>query len=71
MLITEKEKMKAAILKIVKRQQPTQNRVPVTIEDTLPPPINAVAGEPIRAGSSRHLDVDAVLARSLPKVAGE
>ena len=63
--------MKAAILKIVMRQQATQTRVPVTIEDTLPPPINAVAREKIRAGKGRHLDVDAVLARSLPKVAGE
>ena len=63
--------MKAVILKIITRQQLTQTRVPVTIADTLPPPINAVAGEPIRAGCSRHLDVDAVLARSLPKVTGQ
>jgi hypothetical protein len=63
--------MKAVILKIVTPAPPTQTRVPVTIEDTLPPPINAVAPEKIRAGKGRHLDVDAVLARSLPKVAGE
>lgn len=63
--------MKAVILKIITRQQPRQTRVPVIIEDTLPPPINAVAREKIRAGKGRHLDVDAVLARSLPKMAGE
>ena len=63
--------MKAAILKIVTHEQPTQNRVPATIEDTLPPPINAVAREPRHATRGRHLDVDAVLARSLPDVVSE
>lgn len=62
--------MKAAILKIVTREQPTATRVPATIEDILPPPINAVAREP-RRGRGLHLDVDEVLARSLPKVAGQ
>lgn len=63
--------MKAAILKIVTHEEPTRNRVPATIEDTLPPPINAVAREEIRAGKGRHLDVDAILARSLPEVVSE
>ena len=63
--------MKAAILKIVTRELPTQTRVPVTIEDTRPPPSNAFVREPKRAGRGRHLDVDAVLARSLPNVVSE
>ncbi len=63
--------MKAAILKIVTREEPTRNRVPATIEDRFPLPINAVAGEKRRAGRGRHLDVDAVLARSLPAVVSE
>lgn len=63
--------MKAAILKIVTHEEPTRNRMPATIEDTLPPPINAVAPEAIRAGKGRHLDVDAILARSLPEVVSE
>lgn len=63
--------MKAAILKIVTHERPTRNRVPATIEDALPPPINAVARKKIRAGKGRYLDVDAVLARSLPDVVSE
>jgi hypothetical protein len=61
--------MKLAILKIVTNEQTTQGPVPAIIEDALPPPIYAVAGEPIRARSGRHLDVDGILARSLPRVA--
>ena len=63
--------MKAAILKIVTHEEPTRNRVPARIEDRLPPRINAVAREPRRAGRGRHLDVDAILARSLPEVVSE
>ena len=63
--------MKRTILKIVSREPPTQKRVPARIKDTLPPPIIAVAREPRHAGRGRHLDVDAVLARSLPTVVGE
>ena len=61
--------MKLAILKIVTNEQTTQDPVPAIIEDALPLPINAVAAEPIRARGGRHLDVDGILARSLPRVA--
>ena len=67
----KKGKMKAAILKIVTHELPTTNRGPATIEDTPRPPINAIVREPRRARRGRHLDVDAVLARSLPNVVSE
>ena len=45
-----------------------QRSVPVTTEDTLPPLIHAVVPEPLPRRIVRRLDVDEVLARSLPKV---
>lgn len=64
------EKMKLATLKIVTKEPAIQRSVPATIEDTLPPLIRAVAAEPKPPRIVRRLDVDEVLARSLPKVAG-
>lgn len=61
--------MKLASLKIVTNEQTTQRSVAAIIEDALPPPIHAVSGEPMPPRRGRHLDVDEVLARSLPKVA--
>jgi hypothetical protein len=61
--------MKLANLKIVTNEQITQRSVAATIEDALPPPIHAVARKPMRRRTVRRLDVDGVLARSLPKVA--
>lgn len=58
--------MKLASLKIATNKQTTQSAA--AIEDTLPPVIHAGPGQkPPRI--VRHLNVDEVLARSLPKVA--
>jgi hypothetical protein len=61
--------MKLASLKIVTNEQTTQRSVAAIIEDALPPPIHAVSGEPRPRCIVRRLNVDEVLARSLPKVA--
>lgn len=65
------EKMKLATLKIVTKEPAIQRSVPATIEDTLPPLIHAVAAEPMPRRVVRRLDVDSVLARSVPKTAVE
>lgn len=59
--------MKLASLKIVTNEQTTQSAA--VIEDTLPPLIHAV--EPMPPRIVRRLDVDKVLARSLPKTLDE
>jgi hypothetical protein len=59
--------MKLSSLKIVTNEQTTQSAA--SIEDTLPPAIHAVAQKPMPPRRGRRLDVDEVLARSLPKVA--
>lgn len=64
------ENMKSAGLKIVTTDPAIQRSAPVTI-DTLPPLIHAVAPAPMPRRKVRRLDVDEVLARSLPKVAGD
>jgi hypothetical protein len=61
--------MKLPSLKIVTNEQTTQKSVAAIIKDAFPPRIHAVAGKPMSPRHSRHLDVDEVLARSLPKVA--
>jgi hypothetical protein len=61
--------MKAANLRIVTDTPPPKIVAQVTIEALAPGPIRGVAPAPIPARRGRHLDVDAVLARSLPKVA--
>lgn len=63
------EKMKLATLTIVTKEPATQRSIPATIEDTFPPLIHAVAPEVTLPRIVRRLDVDEVLARSLPKVA--
>lgn len=65
------EKMKLASLKIVTKEPAIQRSVPATIEDTLPPLIHAVAPQPMPPRVVRRLDVDGVLARSVPKTAVE
>jgi len=60
--------MKLASLKIATKEQTVQRSVPAEIEDTLPPLIHAVAPEPLPPRRIRRLDVDEVLARSLPKL---
>ena len=60
--------MKLASLKIVTNEQATQLAEAAIIEDVLPPPIHAVVLEPKRPRTARRLDVDEVLARSLPRV---
>ena len=65
------EKMKLAILKIVTKEPAIQGSVPPTLEDTFPPLIYAVAPEPTPPRIVRRLDVNGVLARSIPKTAVE
>lgn len=65
------EKMKLATLKIVTKEPAIQRSEPATIEDTLPPLIHAVAPQPMSPRVVRRLDVDGVLAGSLPKTAVE
>lgn len=65
------EKMKLATLKFVTKEPAIQRSVPATIEDTLPPLIHAVAPEPKPPRIVRRLDVDSVLARSVPKTVVE
>lgn len=61
--------MKLTSLKIVTNEKTNQTAEAAMIEDTLPPPIHAVKKEPMPRRIVRRLDVDEVLARSLPKVA--
>jgi hypothetical protein len=61
--------MKLANLKIVTNEQATLSAA--VIEDELPPPIHAVAQVPMPLRVVRRLDVDGVLARSLPKTLAE
>ena len=63
--------MKLASLKIITKEQTIQRSVPATIEDTMPPLIHAVAPEPLPRRRVRRLDVDGVLARSVPKTSVE
>lgn len=63
--------MKLASLKIVTKEQTIQRSVPATIADTRPPFIHALAQEPMPPRIVRRLDVDGVLARSVPKTAVE
>jgi hypothetical protein len=65
---TEMEKMKLTSLTLVTNEPAIQSSVLATIEDTLPPLIHAVAGEPMPRRIVRRLNVDEVLERSLPKV---
>ena len=65
------EEMKLANLKIVTKEPAIQRSGPAPIEDTLPPLIHAVAPEPMPPRIVRRLDVDSVLARSVPKTAVE
>ena len=63
--------MKLASLKIVTKEQTNQSSGAATIEDVPPPLIHAVAQEPEPTPIVRRLDVDGVLARSVPKTAVE
>lgn len=61
--------MKLPGLKIVTKESTIQRSVAATIEDTPPPLIHSVEHTPPRI--VRRLDVDDVLARSVPKTAVE
>jgi hypothetical protein len=63
--------MNLATLKIVTTKQTTERSAAAIIEDALPPPIHAVAGEPSPRRIVRRLNVDEVLARSVPKTLEE
>lgn len=63
--------MKLASLKIVTKEPTIQSSAAATIEDTLPPMIYGVAQEPTPPRMVRRLDVDGVLARSVPKTTVE
>ena len=61
--------MKTAILKIVKDRPPAKIVAQATVESFLAHrPTNTVVGGVFPRGPGRHLDVDGILARSLPKV---
>lgn len=63
--------MKLTSLKIVTNKKTTQTAEAAMIEDTFPPPIHAAAQGPKQPRVVRQLDVDEVLARSLPKTLAE
>ena len=63
--------MKLASLKIVMKEPEIQRSLPAAIEDTLPPLIQAVASQLMPRRVVRRLDVDSVLARSVPKTSVE
>ena len=63
--------MKLTSLKILTKEPTVQRSGSATIEDTPPPRIHAVTQEPMPARTARRLDVDDVLARSVPKTAVE
>ena len=65
------EKMKLPGLKIVTKEPTIQRSGASTIEDTPPPLIHAVDPKPMVPRIVRRLDVDDVLARSVPKTAVE
>ena len=61
--------METAVLKIVKDRPPSKIVAQVTLETFLAPrPTNTVVTGVVPRGRGRHLDVDGILARSLPKV---
>ena len=62
--------MKLTTLKMVTNNQTTQKSVAAVIEDGLPPPIHAVVQKSMPPRIKR-LDVDSVLARSVPKTLAE
>lgn len=64
--------MKSANLKIVTNERATQRSEAELIEDSLPPPIHGEAEvqHKMPPRTVRHLDVDEILARSLPKLSG-
>ena len=63
--------MKLTTLKMVTNKQTTQRSVAAIIEDAVPPPIHAVAAPKRQAPRIQRLDVDGVLARSVPKTLAE
>lgn len=65
----EKEKMETAKLTIVTDTPPPKIIVEKMLEAEAHPPINRIVALATRRRQSRHLDVDGILARSLPKVA--
>ena len=63
--------MATANLRMIKDQQTTQNRVRAAIEAYTSKSDERISQGLNRVSRGRRLDVDAVLERSLPKVAGE
>lgn len=63
--------MKVSSLKILTKEPTVQRSGSATIEDTPPPRIHAVSEEPMPRRKIRRLNVDVVLARSVPKTAVE
>ena len=60
--------METAKLRIVTDSPPPKIIAHATLEDMTPRPINGVVAGPVSPPPARHLDVDDVLARSLPQV---
>jgi hypothetical protein len=63
--------MATANLILIRDEQTTQNRARAAIEAYSVKPDERISTEPIPVRKGRHLDVDAVLARSLAKVVSE
>jgi hypothetical protein len=63
--------MAIANLRIIKDQQTNQNRARAAVEAYTSKSDERISPGLDRVSRGRRLDVDAVLARSLPKVAGE
>lgn len=63
--------MALANLRVIKDEQTTQTPARVAIEAYTAKPDEPISPGSGRVSRGRRLDVDAVLARSLPKVAGE
>jgi hypothetical protein len=67
----ERRNMALANVKVIKDEQTTQNRVRAAIEAHISKFDERISAGLIQVSRGRRLDVDAVLARSLPKVVGE
>jgi hypothetical protein len=56
---------------VIKDRQTNQNRAQAAIETYSVKSVERIDPRPVPVSHGHHLDVDAVLARSLPKVVGE
>ena len=67
----KRNNMAQANLREVEDEQTTQDRARAAIQNYHAKPAKRIGLEPIPLRKGRHLDVDEVLARSLPKTIGQ